>query len=204
MDAATKAFAAKGYGGVSTSEIAECANVAQSVVHYHFRDKETLWRAAVDHLFDKVNKAELTLLQLDQQATPLEQLKTLVRRFVFIAAKYPELGRLVMHEGPGGGPRLNWLVQKHFRHSYESFDKLIKEAQAEGKIKPYPVGYLTLIVTAAAASLFNMAPIIKQVWNQDVSRGSDLNSVADMVVDLIFDGISNFENENHHHPTTTN
>ncbi|MDP6427378.1 MAG: TetR/AcrR family transcriptional regulator [Rhodospirillales bacterium] len=58
LEAALEAFSQHGYDGVSTSEIATAADVAQSVVHYHFGDKETLWRAAVDFLFDRVRNTE--------------------------------------------------------------------------------------------------------------------------------------------------
>ena len=50
LAAAIKVFAEYGYSAVSTSQIAKEAGMAQSMVHYHFRTKERLWKAAIDHL----------------------------------------------------------------------------------------------------------------------------------------------------------
>ncbi len=43
LDAAEKLFAARGFGEVSTSAIAEAAGVSQSQIHYHFDTKRKLW-----------------------------------------------------------------------------------------------------------------------------------------------------------------
>lgn len=190
LEAALEAFSQNGYDGVSTADIAAAADVAQSVVHYHFGDKETLWRAAVDYLFERVRKTDPLPLDEADDTTALERLKSLMRRFVVLSAKVPELGHLIMHEGVHGGPRLDWLVETHFRRNYESFDELISEAQASGLIKQHPVPYLTLMMTGAAAALFNAAPILNQVWGEEINDSQDLGGIADMITDLIFNGLS--------------
>src|SRR5690348_9809657 len=50
LDAAIALFAARGYEGVSTGEVAKEAGLTQSMVHYYFGNKASLWEAAVERL----------------------------------------------------------------------------------------------------------------------------------------------------------
>lgn len=50
MKAATELFARKGFDGTATSEIAQCAGVAQGTVFHHFKNKENLLIAICDEL----------------------------------------------------------------------------------------------------------------------------------------------------------
>jgi AcrR family transcriptional regulator len=42
LDVAENLFAERGFHGVSVREVADAAGVRQSLVHYHFSNKETL------------------------------------------------------------------------------------------------------------------------------------------------------------------
>ena len=55
LDAALHEFAAHGFDGASTRAIATRAGVHQPQINYHFDSKEALWRAAVDHLFARLD-----------------------------------------------------------------------------------------------------------------------------------------------------
>jgi len=44
LRAATRLFAQRGYGGVSVRDICRAASVSMNAVHYHFKNKENLYR----------------------------------------------------------------------------------------------------------------------------------------------------------------
>ncbi|MCR0984855.1 TetR/AcrR family transcriptional regulator [Roseomonas populi] len=48
MNAAEKIFGEHGFDGASMREIAQCAGVAQALLHYHFRNKEALYEAVFE------------------------------------------------------------------------------------------------------------------------------------------------------------
>ena len=50
LKSAIDAFAKHGFDAVTTSLIAENAGMAQSMVHYHFKSKEQIWKAAIEQL----------------------------------------------------------------------------------------------------------------------------------------------------------
>jgi len=189
VEAALTVFASHGFDGVSTTEIAALAGISQPMVHYHFSTKEDLWRAAVDRLYARIAETfpvDRSELRDFDAAT---KLKFVMRRFVLISARYPALGQLVLHEGARGGPRLAWLVKKHFKAYYTQFDRLIEAAQAEGSVKATPSWLLTMIMTAAAASIFNFAPLMKATWGKDVFDPELVQVQADAIVDILFNGM---------------
>jgi AcrR family transcriptional regulator len=54
LGAAEQVFAAKGFEGASTREIAAAAGVNISSLHYHWESKETLYFAVFENIYDKI------------------------------------------------------------------------------------------------------------------------------------------------------
>lgn len=54
LDAAEQVFAAKGFAGASTREIAAKARVNISSLHYHWESKETLYTAVFQNIYDRI------------------------------------------------------------------------------------------------------------------------------------------------------
>ena len=54
LAAAEAVFAAKGFDGASTREIAAAAGVNISSLHYHWASKETLYFAVFEHVYDRI------------------------------------------------------------------------------------------------------------------------------------------------------
>ncbi|MGH7790000.1 MAG: TetR/AcrR family transcriptional regulator [Candidatus Binatia bacterium] len=54
MTAAEEVFAAKGFEGASTREIAAAAGVNISSLHYHWESKETLYVAVFENIYDRI------------------------------------------------------------------------------------------------------------------------------------------------------
>ena len=64
LHAACRLFSERGYDGTGIREVESAASVNRGVATYHFKNKETLWKAAVEHTFaphlaDLSSKADL-------------------------------------------------------------------------------------------------------------------------------------------------
>ncbi|KPP87036.1 MAG: transcriptional regulator, TetR family [Rhodobacteraceae bacterium HLUCCO07] len=57
LDAAERVFASSGYEGAALREIAECAGVAQGLIHYHFDNKARLFERMVARRSGQINAA---------------------------------------------------------------------------------------------------------------------------------------------------
>lgn len=62
LDAAEAVFANSGFNGASVREIANKANVAQALVHYHFETKEKLFEATTSRRSVRINTARERML----------------------------------------------------------------------------------------------------------------------------------------------
>src|SRR6201987_5582072 len=56
LQAAIREFAREGVAGARTDAIARAAKVNKALLYYYFRDKETLYGAALDHVFQERKK----------------------------------------------------------------------------------------------------------------------------------------------------
>ena len=72
LDAAETVFAESGYDGASLRKIANMANVAQALIHYHFKNKEQLFEAMVSRRASAINDARAEQLDrlFEQSTTP--------------------------------------------------------------------------------------------------------------------------------------
>lgn len=188
LDASVRLFAAHGFEGVSTTQIAEAAGISQSVVLYHFGSKQKLWRAAMLHLFQRIGAAGLTSLADMKDLDPLSQLRVALRRFVRLSARHPELGRIIMREGAEGGERLNWLVENALAANYAVYVRLVTAAQACGQVKRHSPFHLTILMHAACSMLFNLQPLVEAVDGVPLAPDS-LDEIIDMILDTLIDGI---------------
>jgi AcrR family transcriptional regulator len=148
--AALAVFAARGFEGATTREIARRAGVALAALPYHFETKEALWRAAADRIFGLLAERFAGLLQ-GRDGTPAgERPRRLLREFVRFAAAHPELHRFMLQEGTGPSPRLTWLVATHVRPLYTTVRALLGEARRRGAPAGRPEHLYYAMVGAAS------------------------------------------------------
>lgn len=123
LNAALEVFAEQGYTGASTREIARRAGVHQPAIAYHFHNKEALWRAAADAVFEDFSatlKAGMKGAGNDE-----DRLRRLAELYVRFVAQKPEWATFVVHEGMQTGDRSDWLVKTWLRPQARSLYQAI-------------------------------------------------------------------------------
>ena len=88
VEAAISAFSDRGFRGASTREIASRAGTNQGLITYHFRSKESLWRAAADRIFERVRSRLVPHLASLADRSPRERVREAIREYVRIAAAH--------------------------------------------------------------------------------------------------------------------
>src|SRR5262245_23611843 len=137
LAAAISEFAARGYDGATTAEIARRARVTQPLVHHHFGNKALLWRAAMDQLYAELSAAiGDTLFEGLQDLDPLDRLKVVLRQFVAFSARRPEMARIMPHEGGRKGPRLTYLVDTYIQPLVGRLGTVVLHAIENESVKP--------------------------------------------------------------------
>lgn len=182
-------FSRHGFDGVSMADVAAAADVSQASVHYHFSDKDVLWREAMLLLAPLMNAREHLAAITRAKASPGERLRLLMRHFVKQSGDCPALGRVFMREGMAGGPRLKWLISNVFGEAYRLQMKLVREAIEAGELKPHRPEQIVIMMQAAAATFFTVAPLAKAAFKCDAADPETRQAQEDLFIDVLFRGL---------------
>lgn len=187
--AALDLFSRHGFDGVSMNDVAAAAEVSPPTVHYHYRDKEELWQAAMLTLAPLMNARPQLAEIVFVNATPVEQLKMLQRHFVRLSAEHPALGRVFMREGMAGGPRLKWLINNVFGEAYALQIRLVRQAIKAGQLKAHRPEQIIIMMQAAAAAYFTVAPLALEAFNSNAGDPKSRQAQEDLYIDVLFQGL---------------
>src|SRR6202161_374557 len=129
LRAETEEFALKGYAGARTEGIARAAGVKHTLLFYHFKTKEHLYREVLEEIFstwfERVSRA------LDREASAQERLLTYVNSYFDFIAEYPLAPRLVQQEqlrlGNNKAGRPRRMAERYIRPVQYKLATLLKE-----------------------------------------------------------------------------
>jgi AcrR family transcriptional regulator len=112
LSAARQEFIENGLRGARMQEIADRAGINKALLHYHFRDKENLYDAAVRSVADGVVVHLKQLFAEDMRfANASEMVEAMVRTYLNVLRKNPDLVGMAMREFSDGGKHLDSLMQ---------------------------------------------------------------------------------------------
>ena len=189
LDVALRLFAERGHDGTTISEVARQAEVAQPLLHYYFESKTALWEASIDMVYaehqSEFAAAEHLILSLE----PRLVIEMLLRHWVQLTAKYPEVGMIMQQEAGQNSPRLAWLVENHLRPTQALSANVLEMAQKDGCIKQIPVEYLIPIITGAVRFFFSSGPYIKAIYEIDINDAGVISRFSDYMIDILLNGL---------------
>ena len=168
LRAAIGEFARQGIAGARTDAIARAAKVNKALLYYYFKDKETLYGAAIDAAFGELGAHMLEILNRD--LPPREKVLTYVGAyFDFVAGHkfYRDLAQMEMMRSSHGSPHLKRIAQHYFQPLYMRLGQLIREGIAAGEFRPInPLQFVPSMV-ALVVFYFISAPVMKHVTGLD-------------------------------------
>lgn len=193
--AALEAFAQYGYDGAGVSLIAERAGVSQPSVHYHFKSKRMLWEAAMLQLAAIIAADRRAQSTLADFLSPLDKLRATCALLIENAATRPVLGQIILSEGQNGGERLDWLLRHVLSDIYYEFLELVETCVQEKLIKPYKPTHILMLLTGAAVTQFNVAPLVSSVFGEDPKSPDNVDAFKKMYLDVMFSGLLDAETD---------
>jgi AcrR family transcriptional regulator len=187
-DAALEQFSRLGFERVTMAGIAQAAGVSQATLHYHFEDKDQLWRAAMLELSAVIAEEE-RLLAAARDASPVDQLRMAMRFFIELSWRHPALGRIVALEGMAGGERLAWLNEHLMGKRNGRLVKLAAEAIAAGQLKPFPPEQIIVTLQAAAVGVINLAPLMRAGFRIEPDTPDQRAAHEHLILDALMGGL---------------
>jgi TetR/AcrR family transcriptional regulator len=192
LEAALSEFATEGLAGARTDHIARAAGVNKALLYYYFEDKETLYGAALDHVFGSLAAAINEVLE--REMPPREKvLAAAAAHFDFVAHSpiYPRLvQREMMRAGRAGSPHIRRLVDSFMRPMMGRWLSVLETGIRSGEFREVDPQNFILSMVAMNVFYFSSAPVVAEIMRTDplapeiVARGR--RAVLDLLAAALF------------------
>src|SRR3954470_13298227 len=191
LDAALQEFATEGLAGARTDHIARAAGVNKALLYYYFEDKETLYGAALDHVFGSLAVAINAVLE--QEMPPREKvLAAAAAHFDFVAHSpvYPRLvQREMMRAGRAGSPHIRRLVEKFMKPVQQRWIGLLEEGIRSGEFREVDSHNFVLSIVGLNVFYFSSAPVVAEITHTDPLSPAMVAKRRRAVLDLLAAGL---------------
>ena len=126
LSASAELFAEHGFAGVSMRDIARATDITQAAIYHHFTNKEELYFAALEHLYEAQTVALVS--EMERESSPGAQLTLLVSRLLEVFDENSQIRRIYFRELlEGDQQRLKLLSSRVF----PEIDRFVRELMQE-------------------------------------------------------------------------
>lgn len=105
LKAAKTLFVKQGFAGTSISQIAKRADINQSLIYHHFKNKENLWRLVKAEMI-KSHLADFSAFINNQNLTGEAMVRGFLRMRIEMSIKKPEIQKMFFWQYLEGGNKL--------------------------------------------------------------------------------------------------
>jgi TetR/AcrR family transcriptional regulator len=193
LEAAMKVFTRRGFAAARTEEIAKEAGMNRALLHYYYRDKETIFNLIFESRFKDFFGGVFTIFKSD--ATMFEKIERLIHHEIDNFSAHPDLARFVIVEIAQQPERLIEFGKKMNINPIEFiavFEKQVQSEVALGKIKPIEGRQLIMNIMSLCIYPFVARPIIKTMLQiDDNSFNSMMERRKKEIYEFIINAIKN-------------
>lgn len=187
LQASLEEFARRGFEGATVRDIAARTDLSHGMIRYHFETKEKLWLAAVEFLFERINR-EVSLddeERLRLESGELDVFRNYLRRYVIYCAKHPEHARFMMQESLTPTPRLAEVVERFVRDGHVATLRTLRGLQKDGLLSAtFHPESLLYIIAGACQNMFALAEEARLALDYDVTTDKALEAHISTVIEL--------------------
>ncbi len=175
LQAGVELFSTQGFEGISIRAIEAASNTKRGLVTYHFGNKENLWKAVVDKVFNQMPAASAETQAALQDLDENSQIRAHLTRFIHYSAEHPEVSRIIIQEGKSATWRLQYLVDNHVRPRFNLINSLMGNNLDAHTLYIF-IGAATMIfdVEAECEALFGFNPRNKDFVREHARRVCDM------------------------------
>jgi TetR/AcrR family transcriptional regulator len=188
LDAAIGAFSENGFKGTSTRDIADRAGVHHPLITYHFRNKDQLWRAAVDRIFREFNISLVKAMAEVSEIDPKARAEAFIRTYVRHSGSHPALHKIILQEASAPSDRLDWLVDTHLRPLFDLVVDALTELQRLGVAPEGSAALLFNMIRVSAGGLLALKLEVKGTSGIDLDDDAQIDELANMIIRVFLPG----------------
>ncbi|PHR56467.1 MAG: hypothetical protein COA43_13795 [Robiginitomaculum sp.] len=196
LESALREFSIHGYDGAKISDIAKRAEVVTPAVHYHFKTKDELWKAAMSYSFDQLDASnEISEDSALQDLDEYSLFRVIVRRYIRFSITRPEHARIVFLEGLRETDRSQWLLERFLEPLHLRHRKLFKTLRKKGVIKSYSELTFFSVMGGAVMALVGNLQMVGPLYGIDNVDDKILRKQEDAIIDILFNGFLRRDDE---------
>ena len=187
LDAAAIVFSKKGFDGAQIKHIAQQADMSTSLLQYHIKTKEELWKQAVSKLGNELlqHLKEIESYFKDLEGIPL--LKAYNRQFIYFSAKRPEFFKIAFHEIGNESQRAEWMLDEVLEPIHQQFgNQASGDSSLSGDVLLVSPAHFHSLVLGAANIFFALSFQNKRQFGVDVFDKEEIDRYVDFVNETIF------------------
>lgn len=186
LTAARREFADCGLAGARVDEIAARAGVNKQLVYHYFGDKDALYLAVLEWVYEEIRAQERTL---NLEGLPPEKaIRKLVESSFDHLAAHPDFILLLNDENRGGARHVRGSRKLEAMHSplVSMVDKILKQGVREGTFRRgiNPV-HLYISIAGLSYFFFSNTPTLSAIFGKDLSSRAAKLARRKHVVDLV-------------------
>ncbi len=169
LRAASREFANEGVAGARTDAIARAAHVNKALLYYYFKDKESLYGAALEEVFAEL--ARRLNAVLDRGLPPREAILAYVGAHFDYIASNPDYPRLAQQEMSRAGrrtsPHMKRIVEQHMMPIFTKLARLFEQGRRSGDFRDVAVEQFLPSMIAVVVFYFAGAPMMRLIMHGD-------------------------------------
>ncbi len=169
LRAASREFAQEGVAGARTEAIARAAKVNKALLYYYFKDKETLYGAALEQVFAELSERLQEVL--GRGLPPRETVLAYVGTYFDYIASNPDYPRLVHQEmtraGRQGSPHLKRIAERYMVPLVPKLAGVFGEGKRRGEFRDVALEQFMPSMIAVVVFYFVSAPMLRLVQPGD-------------------------------------
>ena len=186
LTAARREFASSGLAGARVDEIAARAGVNKQLVYHYFGDKDALYLAVLEWVYEEIRAQER---KLNLEGLPPQQaIKKLIESSFDHLAAHPDFIALLNDENRGGAAHVRRSRKLEAMHS--PLVSLVSSILAEGvKAGIFRKGinpvHLYISIAGLSYFYFSNTPTLSAIFGKDLSSRAARQARRRHVVDLV-------------------
>lgn len=166
-------------------DIAGQLGMSKKTIYTVFRDKEALFLAMVDYLFDRIKESENEILQ-NEKMTTLEKIRKIL---CVLPESYQKVDFGQLYLLRGKYPSTYAKVEERLETGWEGTIALLQQGMEEGVIRPVKIPIVKMMFEAALEQFFQRDILIQN----KISYVDALQEVVDILVDGMAERTSKIE-----------
>jgi TetR/AcrR family transcriptional regulator len=190
LTAARREFAASGLAGARVDEIAARAGVNKQLVYHYFGDKDALYLAVLEWVYEEIRAQER---KLNLEGLPPQQaIKRLIEASFDHLAAHPDFIVLLNDENRGGARHVRGSRKLEAMHSplVSMVQAILSEGVRAGVFRKgiNPV-HLYISIAGLSYFYFSNTPTLSAIFGKDLSSPAARKARRKHVVDLVLQSL---------------